>query len=145
MATSPAPSLSNLLLLDGTTVAEGAELAGGATPPNIPPMAPSVEASVRGQAHAARNRNITCRQPVNHSTARSEEEEDDFYGYYRADDGQDEPLLVDHLVLEDYSVQNAGMSGPADINMINLAEIGEDRSRVPQPGQLRLFHRLHFV
>lgn len=123
MATSPSTSLTNMLLLDGA-VAEGAELAG--TPPTIPPIAPAVASSVRVQAHAERNRNITCRQAPNNRGPYSEDEEDDFYGRYG--DGADEPLLIDHLVLEDYSAREG-----RDINMINLAEFGEDRSSVPRP------------
>ncbi|GFS22085.1 ATP-binding cassette sub-family A member 2-like [Elysia marginata] len=130
MATSPTTSLSNLLLLDGAAVAEGAELAGAAPP--IPPLAPAVASSVRVQAHAERNRNITYRQPVRNRDGVNEDEEDDFYSPYQ--DDADEPLLMDHLVLEDYSARERALAGERDINMINLAELGEDRSSVPRPG-----------
>ena len=113
--------------MDGPPFAEGAELA--RAPPPIPPMASAVVSSNRVQAHAQLNRNTTCRQAINNSDGYEDEDEDDFYGAGGGVDA-DEPLLCDNLVLEDQVLSRNG-----DLNMINLAEIGEDRSRVPQPGK----------
>ncbi|GFN82627.1 ATP-binding cassette sub-family a member 2 [Plakobranchus ocellatus] len=130
VASSPATSLTNLLLLDRTGVTQGAELAGA--PPTLPEMAPSLASSAFTQAHARYNKNITCRQGINNSDGYDEDDDDDFYSQYATVEGAeaaDEPLLIDHLVLEDYSADRAD----GDLSMINLAALGEDRSSVPRP------------